>query len=240
MIHTQYSFIREKQLDKSRNTLSTTHLEAARRTSPCARQPLSSAPPVRCVRTRHAHDLVARRISVQADWTGPTLHRVGGEHLPRQRSQDLGGEPPITCRGRGIALVVATRAQKPQRPRVELGNRRVSLLEAGQHLVANACEYLPERRGLRVRLVAPRQGRRRPATLAPARVVRDDLAAHFPVASIAGAWVRVPAPTQIGGLRYDSHQNALPTYLLRAPIARLRAPPTYLFPGRAAKRKNTR
>ena len=31
--------------------------------------------------------------------------------------------------------------------------------------------------------------------------------------------------------------NALPTYLLRAPTARLRAPPTYLFPGRAAKQK---
>ena len=43
-----------------------------------------------------------------------------------------------------------------------------------------------------------------------------------------------------GSVAYDSHQNALPTYLLRAPIARLRAPPTYLFPGRAAKRKNTR
>ena len=40
-----------------------------------------------------------------------------------------------------------------------------------------------------------------------------------------------------GSVAYDSHQNALPTYLLRAPIARLRAPPTYLFPGRAAKRK---
>jgi len=38
-------------------------------------------------------------------------------------------------------------------------------------------------------------------------------------------------------MSYDSHQNALPAYLLRAPIARLRAPPTYLFPGRAAKRK---
>ena len=43
-----------------------------------------------------------------------------------------------------------------------------------------------------------------------------------------------------GSAHHDSHQNALPTYLLRAPIARLRAPPTYLFPGRAAKQKNIR
>ena len=39
------------------------------------------------------------------------------------------------------------------------------------------------------------------------------------------------------GSGHDSHQNALPTYLLRAPTARLRAPPTYLLRGPLGRSK---